>query len=35
MADTLDIDLAHAVLEKIESNGRKYPPEKYRGRVPI
>ncbi len=33
MANALEINLAKTVMEKIESNERKYPVEKYRGRA--
>lgn len=31
MADALGIDLASAVSDKIDANGRKYPADKVRG----
>ena len=35
MANTLDIDLTSAILEKIEHNKEKYPSEQYRGRAHV
>jgi len=34
MANTLEIDLTNAIIEKIESNKKKYPIEEYRGKAP-
>ena len=33
MANTLDIDLTHAIVEKIEQNKKKYPADSYRGKA--
>ena len=33
MANTLDIDLASAILEKLEENKKKYPTDKYKGKA--
>lgn len=33
MANTLNIDLTTAILEKIESNKKKYPSEHYKGKA--
>lgn len=33
MANAMDIDVAHAVLSKIEQNQKKYPADKYYGRA--
>jgi dCTP diphosphatase len=33
MANTLNIDLTAAILEKIEHNKKKYPPKKYKGKA--
>jgi len=33
MANTLNIDLTTAILEKIEDNKKRYPPEQYKGKA--
>jgi len=33
MANTLHIDLTSAVLDKLEQNKEKYPPDLYRGKA--
>lgn len=33
MANTLRVDLTTAILEKIEDNKKRYPPEQYRGKA--
>ncbi len=33
MANSMDIDVSQAVLDKIEQNEKKYPPDKYYGRA--
>ncbi len=35
MANTLNIDLTTAILEKIEQNKKKYPPEQYQGKADL
>jgi len=35
MANTLNIDLTTAILEKIEHNKKKYPKERYKGKAHI
>ena len=35
MANTLEIDLASAILEKLEQNKKKYPADKYKGEVSL
>lgn len=34
MANALEIDLTSAIMEKLESNKKKYPIERYRGKAP-
>lgn len=34
MANTLEIDLTNAIIEKLESNKKKYPTELYKGEAP-
>lgn len=34
MANTLEIDLTNAIIEKLESNKKKYPIEQFRGKAP-
>jgi len=35
MANTLNIDLSTAIIEKIEHNKKKYPSERYKGKAHI